>query len=91
MYRHAAIDISDEIAPANGGLTRTISANVPNGYVRVVSGKSISQVEKGLYEVNGQSYYVRVDAKSKPILRTVNSQQELLIPLNGTVQYSLLW
>ena len=90
-YRHGAIDISDEIAPANGGLTRSINANVPNGYARVVSGKSISQVEKGLYEVNGQSYYVRIDAKSKPILRTVNSQQELLLPLNGTVQYSLLW
>jgi hypothetical protein len=91
MYRHGAIDISDEIVPENGGLTRTVSGNVPNGYVRAVSGKNISPVEKGLYEVNGQSYYVRIDPKSKPIVRTVNGQQELLLPLNGTVRYSLIW
>lgn len=90
-YRHNGVEIADEIAPENGGLARTISGNIPNGYVRIVNGKSISQIEKGLYEVNGQSYYVRIDAKSKPVLRTVNNQQELLLPLNGTAHYSLIW
>ncbi len=90
-YRHENAEISDEIAPENGGLVRTISGNIPNGYVRVVNGKSISLLEKGLYEVNGQSYYVRIDSKSKPILRTSNGQQELLLPMNGAVRYSLIW
>ncbi|MFN8348996.1 MAG: family 16 glycoside hydrolase [Spirosomataceae bacterium] len=91
MYRHGAIEIADELVPENGGLVRTVSGSVPNGYVRAVSGKNISALEKGLYEVNGQSYYVRIDPKSKPIVRTVNGRQELLLPLNGTVRYSLIW
>lgn len=90
-YRLNNADITDELTPDNGGLTRTISGNIPNGYVRLVSGNSISQLEKGLYEVNGQSYFVRVDAKGKPVLRTVGGQQELLLPLSGTVRYSLIW
>jgi hypothetical protein len=91
MYRYENTEISDEIIAENGGLTRTFNGSVPNGYVRVVSGKSISMLEKGLYEVNGQSYYVRIDAKSKPVLRTSNGQQELLLPLSGMVRYSLIW
>ena len=83
--------VSDEIIPENGGLTRTITTTLPNGYVRLVSSGSIAQVEKGLYEVDGQSYYVRVDPKSKPIVRTANGQQELLLPASGTIKYSLIW
>ena len=90
-YRLNNADITDEITPDNGGLTRTINGNLPNGYVRLVSGNSISQLEKGLYEVNGQSYFVRIDPKSKPVVRNVGGQQELLLPLNGTVRYSLIW
>lgn len=90
-YRLNNAEITDEIVPDNGGLTRTINGNVPNGYVRLVSGNSISLLEKGVYEVNGQSYFVRVDAKSKPVVRTVGGQQELLLPLSGSVRYSLIW
>lgn len=90
-YRINESEITDEITSNNGTLHRIVNGNIPNGYVRAVNGKNISALESGLYEVNGQSYFVRIDPKSKPILRTINGQQELLLPLNGRVQYSLIW
>ncbi len=90
-YRTGGVDITDEIMPDNGGLTRTINGNLANAYVRVVSGKHIDMLEKGLYEIDGQRYYARIDPKSKPLVRTVNGQQELLLPLNGAIRYSLVW
>jgi len=90
-YRINGQELTDEIVADNGGLTRTINVSMPNGYVRVAHGKNISVIEKGLYEVNEQTYFVGIDPKSKPLLRTVNGQQELLLPLNGTVRYSLIW
>ncbi|WP_428654678.1 family 16 glycoside hydrolase [Runella sp.] len=90
-YRTANVDITDEIIPENGGLSRTINGNLPNTYVRLVSGKNITMLEKGLYEIDGQRYYVRVDPNSKPVVRTVNGKQELLLALNGQLHYSLIW
>ncbi|MCP1383109.1 family 16 glycoside hydrolase [Runella salmonicolor] len=90
-YHTSNGDITDEIAPENGGLTRTITGNLPNTYIRLVAGKSISLLEKGLYEIDGQRYYVRIDPKNKPVVRTVKGQQELLLPLTGSLHYSLIW
>lgn len=90
-YRAGNSDITDEIAPENGGLSRTVNGNVPNAYIRVVTGKNVSMLEKGLYEIDGQRYYVRIDPKNKPVVRTVNGRQELLLPVSGQLHYSLIW
>jgi hypothetical protein len=94
MYRCQNADLTDAILPNNNGLTRTLVLNSPTAtpiYVRLATGNSINVLEKGLYEVNNQSYYVQTDPKSKPIVRSQNGQQELLMPLTTELRYSLIW
>lgn len=88
-YRLDNADITDQIYPANASLTRTIGGT--GGYVKAVTATAIVGIEKGLYSIDNQRYYLQIDPKSKPIIRTQNGQQELLLPLSGTTQYSLIW
>lgn len=94
MYRYQETELTDALAANANGLTRTVSVNnalTMPFYVRLAAASSIVQVEKGLYEINNQSYFVQIDPKAKPILRTSNGQQELLMPLLKEVRYSLIW
>ncbi|MFN4147754.1 MAG: hypothetical protein ACK4GN_18165, partial [Runella sp.] len=85
------VEVSDQIQTDSKGLVRTITANLPNGFVRLAAAKNIVAIDRGLYAIDDQRYYVQIDPKAKPILRNSNGQQELLMPLQGTVRYSLIW
>ncbi len=94
--------VEDLTTPEENGkiLTRTLKvsgANVPNLYVRVVDGTTITLLADGSYVVNDKEYYVKVEAgAAKPVVRTVNNRQELLVPVSGadkgtTLKYSIIW
>ncbi|MBC7922710.1 MAG: DUF1080 domain-containing protein [Ferruginibacter sp.] len=102
-YTVYGAEVEDRLMPEENGkfLTRHVrisGANVPNLYYRVAEGKDVVALSDGTYGVNGNQYYVRVaDAGSaKPIVRTVNNRQELLVAISGTAQganlrYSIIW
>lgn len=80
-------------------LTRTLNlTGSANGQVvcRLAAGTQIEEIEKGLYAVNDRSYYVRIDPKLKPELRTANGRSELRLPMvlkNGaaTMVYEIVF
>lgn len=62
-------------------------------YVRLAEAASIEEVSKGMYLVDNKSYYLRLDdaGGAKPIVRDSNGRKELIIPITGTLRYSILF
>ncbi len=77
------------------GIRRDVTVNGPSAdlYARLATGSRIDALPNGTYAVDNKMYYVRVDEASgaKPVVRTVNGQQELLVPVKGKLAYSLLF
>lgn len=104
LFRYSiyGTEVEDLTMPEEEGkiLTRSLKvsgANVANLYLRLAEGSDIVPTSDGTYAVNGNQYYVKVDAGSaKPTVRTVNNRKELLVPVSGidkgaTLRYSLIW
>jgi len=98
LYRLGQTQLRDEIRSQQmGSLTRTISLADDlslQAYLRLAQGTHISEVAKRRYQVD-QRYYLELTSKDKPVLRTVDGQQELLLPLPQTkdaqVSYRIIW
>lgn len=77
------------------GLSREITLQNPTGtyYARIAEGSGIEDAGKGLYVVDGKSYYVRIDDASgaKPTVRDVNGNKVLLVPVQQKLRYSILF
>lgn len=77
------------------GIQRTIKADEPvdNAFVRLVSGKKIKKLSDSLYLIGDKEFYLRLDSvgKTKPVLRGQEGAQELLLPLQNELTYSLLF
>ena len=96
-YQSYGSTVADKIRvlEAGKGIQREVVVATPtsNLYARLASGKTISQVETGLYLVDGQQY-VRLDdvSGSKPSVRESDGQQELIVPVTGgKLTYSILF
>ncbi len=61
-------------------------------YARLAVG-NITEHEAGLYTVDDQSYYLRIDDAdgATPLVRTVGDTQELVIPVRTKLTYSLMF
>ncbi|RAJ94006.1 hypothetical protein LX87_03890 [Larkinella arboricola] len=100
QYRLRDLDITDAVMPNTDGksFTRTLTLKGPENeslYCRLASGASLEEVAKGLYSVDGK-YFIQIESKAKPSVRTNSGKQELVMPVNvkggsTTVQYSILW
>ncbi|MHA6247450.1 family 16 glycoside hydrolase [Pontibacter sp. CAU 1760] len=77
------------------GLKREISLQQPADqlYVRLATGSKIEEAGKSMYTVDGKAYYVRLDDTSgaKPIVRSSEGKQELLVPVREKLTYSILF
>jgi hypothetical protein len=61
-------------------------------YLRLAEAASIEELSKGMYLIGGRSYYLRLDeAGAKPQLRSKAGRQELIIPLQEKISYSILY
>jgi hypothetical protein len=95
-YQIDGINVSDMIKTSAEaqGLTREITVQNPtNGmYAKIAEDKTIQEISKGRYLVGDKSYYLQLhDMGVKPILREINGNQELLLPVNGKVIYSIIF
>lgn len=96
VYNIYGTKVTDAIKPvANGqGLTREISLEKPvdNVYALVATASDITEAGKGLYLLDGQSYYIKFDdAKDKPVIRDANGGKELVVLVRGKLNYSILF
>ncbi|PWJ59566.1 PA14 domain-containing protein [Dyadobacter jejuensis] len=92
-YEAFGTNITDHLAIVDGKyLERTLTqSQVVGGLTaRVAQGTKIEKVANNLYAVNDKSYYIQLDEKAE--IRTVNGQQELLVPLkNKETKYAILF
>jgi hypothetical protein len=63
---------------------------------KLASGEQISALSNNTYIVNDESYYIELsaDSKLKPIIRTINGMDELIVEIpagNQSVNYSIIW
>ena len=77
------------------GISRTISLTdqVIDLYFRLAEAESIVQMSDGMYLIDNQSYYLRLDdaGSSKPVIRDQNGRKELIIPIVKSLSYSILF
>jgi hypothetical protein len=77
------------------GINRQISlSDSPSGiYFRLAEAASITEVSQGLYLVDDQSYFLRLDITNgaKAIIRDQNGRKELIIPAVQSLSYSILF
>ncbi len=88
---------SDSIRVINDGqgIRRELAADAPREgvYCRVAAGKTIEFLTNGLYLIGDGNYYLRLDETdgAAPMLRTTPAGQELLVPFQKKVSYSLFY
>jgi hypothetical protein len=95
-YQIDGINVSDMIRTSADaqGLTREITVQNPVSgmYAKIAEDKAIQEVSKGRYMVGDKSYYLQLnDQGVKPVLREINGRQELLMPVNGKISYSIVF
>jgi len=79
------------------GLHRELTIQNPAAgelFARLAEGSNIEEDKvNGGYLVDGKSYYLRLDdAKStKPMVRSTNGRQELVVPVRGKLGYTILF
>jgi len=94
-YNMYGTSVTDAIKAVEGGqgINRTISlaAPVDNLYALIADGDNIEEVSKGLYVIDGQSFYLKFDdVKDKPVIRDANGKKQLVVLVRGKVNYSIL-
>ena len=96
-YEYKGIKAVDKIsAPTANSLVRKIKVTDPpaNLYARIATGAGIESLGKGIYAVDGKSYYLQLDDPIKPLIRQTQRGKELLVPIGkntNTLTYSLMW
>lgn len=82
------------ILPEGKGIERKIT--VKNGadklFMMLAKGSKIVKVDKGMYLIGDKEYYLKIndDGGQKAIVRNVNEGQELIIPVQSGLSYSII-
>jgi hypothetical protein len=76
------------------GITRqiTLSDNPTGLYFRLAEAANITEVSEGLYLVDDQSYFLRLEETgAKALIRDQNGRKELIFPAVKSLSYSILF
>jgi hypothetical protein len=77
------------------GIHREITLQNPiDGlFAHLVTGDNVEDLGNGLYTVDNKSYYIRIDDAGgvKPIIRDAGGKQELIIPIQKKLTYSIIF
>src|SRR5690554_4921582 len=97
-YEYSGFNVDDKISMVADGksLKREVSVtNAPeNLYFRIASGKEIESLGKGLFVIDGKSYYITVNERLKPFIRKLQNTEELVIAFSknlSSLEYSIIW
>lgn len=95
MYQVYGVQVNDasRVLPNAEGIKREITAQgVPAGmYARLASAKQIIKVNDALYTIDDKAYQIRLDDGVKPVLRVSAAGQELIVPFQGKLTYSIIF
>ena len=94
LYRINGCDVTDAIvALDNGeGIRREVKINgaIDGSFYRLAEGSEIKEVGEGLYTIDANAYYLKVD-NIKPFVRKMNGREELIVPAAPQFQYTILF
>ena len=94
IYGSLVNDASTVIAEGHG-LHREISLQNPvDGlFARLAGGAAIEDLGNGLYIIDDKSYYIRIEdaGGAKPVVRDADGKQELIIPIQKKLTYSIIF
>ena len=95
MVYGSMVNDASTIIPGGHGIHREITLqNSVNGlYAHLAAGNTIEDMGNGLYTIDDKSYYIRVEdaGMEKPILRDADGKQELIIPIQKKLTYSIIF
>jgi len=93
-YTYQGLDVEDRIYPDQSSLTHEVNiknrGTKPGLYYKLAEGKTIQQMPNGMYAVDDKSYYIRVKAGT-PQVRENAGKQELIVPVEQSFSYSIIW
>jgi hypothetical protein len=96
QYTLKGVQVEDRIWPddAKRSLVREITFNKPESlttaHFKLAEGERIVSVGEGLYAID-QRYFVQTSPGLQPRVRTSNGKQELIVPIQKSIQFTLLW
>jgi hypothetical protein len=81
---------------ANGkGIHREIilQKQVDSLFMHLATGNHIEMLSDGSYAIDDKSYYIRIDdaGENKPVIREASGKQELIIPIQKKLTYSIIF
>lgn len=97
LYKILGHEVTDAIrALDNGeGISRDISVKgtLKDMYFKLAEGAEIVESQEGLYAVDGNAYYLKLDGTgdSKAFVRAIEGKKQLLVPVTGQLKYSILF
>ncbi|RYF68045.1 MAG: hypothetical protein EOO39_20125, partial [Cytophagaceae bacterium] len=95
MTATASVDDQIQALPDGHGLRRQLTITQPGAglYARLASGTSIEAMPNNTYLIDGKAYMIQLNEAggAKPVVRTSNGAQELIIPVSGQLTYSILF
>jgi hypothetical protein len=95
MYKIYGAQISDasRVLPNGEGIQRIITtpAAITGMYARLASAKQIVKVSEALYTIDDKAYQLRLDDGVIPVIRLSAEGQELLVPFQTKLTYSIIF
>ncbi|MFD1162399.1 family 16 glycoside hydrolase [Hwangdonia seohaensis] len=95
-YRYKDVDIENRITPdpSNNYVVHDIQfskSGLTNWYCKLASGE-VEKMSDGAYLIKDKQYYIKVLTGQIPIVRKVNGETELIIPVDGSnIKYEIIW
>ncbi|HZK63823.1 MAG TPA: hypothetical protein VFC34_06750, partial [Puia sp.] len=84
QYSWKGMEVADKISgqqPESISREITISGVQAGLYCRIAAAKKIEKADQDLYAIDDRSYYIRVDDRFRPEIRSTAAGQELIVPI----------
>lgn len=90
---YRGLEVEDKVYPKDNALVHDVVIKNLDGktglYYKLAEGKVITKNPNGSYAIDDKSYYIKVSGV--PQIRESNNKQELIIPVNGSFSYTIIW
>jgi hypothetical protein len=97
MYSYEGMDVEDKIYPDDNNRVITHEVSIKNRgtqprlFYKIAEGKIISQLPNGTYVIDDKSYYIKPANGTTPTIRDNNGKKELIVPIENSIKYSIIW
>ncbi|MFN8340634.1 MAG: family 16 glycoside hydrolase [Cyclobacteriaceae bacterium] len=95
IYSYSGVDVEDKVYPASDRNSVTHELIVKNRgtrpglFYKLAEGKDILAAPNGAWLID-ESFYIKV-ASGSAVVRTVDGKKELILPVDGNIQYTIVW